>query len=88
MPRTHPWKVSDALWKQVEPLIPSAPSHAKGGRPPIPDRQAFEAMVYLLRTAVQWNALPQELGASSTVHEPMPRNGNARASSKRFGKLV
>jgi len=33
------------------------------------DRQAFEAIIYVLRTAIQWNALPRELGASSTVHD-------------------
>lgn len=69
MPRTQPWKVSDQLWEQVEPLIPEAPSHAKGGRPRMPNRQAFEAIVYVLRTGIQWNALPRELGASSTVHD-------------------
>jgi putative transposase len=69
MARTHPWKVSDELWERAEPLIPPAPSHAKGGRPRMPDRQAFEAIVYVLRTGIQWNALPRELGASSTVHD-------------------
>lgn len=68
MARTHPWEVSDELWARVEPLVPAAPSHAKGGRPRQPDRQLFAAMVYVLRTGVQWNALPRELGASSTVH--------------------
>lgn len=33
------------------------------------DRQAFTAIVYVLRTGIQWNALPRELGASSTVHD-------------------
>src|SRR6516162_7698105 len=69
MARTSPWKVSDELWERVEPLIPPAPSHAKGGRPRMPDRQAFEAIVYVLRTGIQWNALPRELGASSTLHD-------------------
>lgn len=69
MPRTHPWKVSDQLWEQVEPLIPQAPSHAKGGRPRMPNRQAYAAIIYVLRTGIQWNALPRELGASSTVHD-------------------
>jgi putative transposase len=27
------------------------------------DRKAFEAIVYVLRTGIQWNALPRELGA-------------------------
>src|SRR5215213_2697015 len=35
----------------------------------MPDRKAFEAMIYILRTGIQWNALPKEMGASSTVHE-------------------
>ena len=33
------------------------------------DRQAFAAIIYVLRTGIQWNALPRELGASSTVHD-------------------
>jgi len=33
------------------------------------DRQAFTAIVYVLRTGIQWNALPRQLGASSTVHD-------------------
>ncbi len=33
------------------------------------DRKAFEARVSVLRTVIQWNALPRELGASSTVHD-------------------
>ena len=29
----------------------------------------FCAIVYVLRTGIQWNALPKEAGASSTVHD-------------------
>jgi Putative transposase of IS4/5 family (DUF4096) len=29
----------------------------------------FEAIVYVLRTSIQWNALSRKLGASSTVYE-------------------
>src|SRR5690242_7226288 len=63
------WGVSDSLWARVKPLIPAAPSHARGGRPRMDDRKASEAIVYVLRTRIQWNALPRELGASSTVHD-------------------
>ncbi|GAC1389733.1 MAG: hypothetical protein NVS4B11_20600 [Ktedonobacteraceae bacterium] len=66
--RTRPWKVSDGLWKRVEPLIPERVSHAKGGRPPEDDRKMFTAIVYVLRTGIQWNALPRERGASTTVY--------------------
>lgn len=33
------------------------------------DRKVFAAIIYLLRTGIQWNALPRERGASSTVHD-------------------
>src|SRR5437660_1256083 len=69
MPRTRPWEVTDEFWKQVGPLNPPAPSHAKGGRPRLDDRRAFEAIVCVLRMGIQWNALPRELGASSAVHD-------------------
>src|SRR2546423_7238031 len=69
MPRTRPWEVSDELWERVAPLIPQRAARPKGGRPPADDRQMFAAIVYLLRTGIQWNALPRELGASSTVHD-------------------
>ena len=69
MARTKPWMVSDEFWEKVEPLVPPAPSHAKGGRTRMDARKAFAAIVYVLRTGIQWNALPRELGASSTVHD-------------------
>jgi len=69
MARTRPWEVSEEWWEKVKSLIPSAPSHAKGGRPRMEDRKAFAAIIYVLRTGNQWNALPRKLGASSTVHD-------------------
>lgn len=66
---THPWEVSDELWERVRPLIPLRPPHPKGGRPAADDRQMFAAIVYVLRTGIQWHALPHELGASSTVYD-------------------
>jgi putative transposase len=69
MARTKPWKVSDEFWEKVQPFIPPAPSHAKGGRTRMDDRDAFAAMIYVLRTGIQWNALPRQMGASSTVHD-------------------
>ena len=69
MARTKPWTVTDEFWEKVEPLIPPAPSRKKGGRRRMDDREAFAAMIYVLRTGIQWNALPREMGASSTVHD-------------------
>lgn len=59
----------ESLWLACEPLLPEEPPKPRGGRPRMPDRQAFFAIFYLLRTGCQWNALPRTLGACSTVHD-------------------
>ena len=63
------WRVPDALWERIQPLLPVERPKPKGGRPRMPDRQALDAMFYALRTGIQWKALPRELGAASTVHD-------------------
>lgn len=35
----------------------------------MPNRQAMDAIFYVLRTGCQWKALPRGLGAASTVHD-------------------
>lgn len=39
-----------------------------GGRKPMDSRKIFEAIVYVLRTGIQWKALPREYGSSSSIH--------------------
>jgi len=76
--RVESWEVSDEFWKRVEPLIPlrvRSPDKVYlrkpgAGRPPMPARQVFEAVVYVLRTGCQWKALPKErFGSASAVHK-------------------
>ena len=69
MKRTKPWELSDEVWERVRPLIPERPAHPKGGRPVQSDRQMLSAIFYVLRTGIQWNALPRELGASTTAYD-------------------
>jgi putative transposase len=66
--RTHPWKVDDALWARVQPLLPPPLPSLRGGRARVDDRRVFGAILYVLRTGCQWNALPKELCSSSTAH--------------------
>ncbi|SRR6266851_1478847 len=61
--------VSDAFWARVEPLVPPVGPKKKMGRPRMSDRAAFQAIYYVLRTGIQWNALPRSLGASTTVYD-------------------
>jgi putative transposase len=69
MARTRPWELSEAFWQRAEPLIPQRTGKKKAGRPAKSDRQMLGAMLYVLRTGIQWNALPREIGASSTVYD-------------------
>jgi transposase len=54
--------VSDALWEIVEPLIPPEPPKPKGGRPRVPDRACLTGIIFVLKTGLPWEDLPQELG--------------------------
>jgi putative transposase len=57
MARTEPWRVTDEFWEKVRPLIPPAPSHKKGGRRRMDDREAFAAMIYVLRTSCRAHSI-------------------------------
>lgn len=57
--------VSDALWAAVAPLLPPAPPQPKGGRPRVPDRAALTGIVFVLKTGIPWEYLPQEMGCGS-----------------------
>jgi transposase len=54
--------VPDAMWEIVEPLIPPEPPKPKGGRPRVPDRACLTGIVFVLKTGIQWEDLPQEMG--------------------------
>src|SRR5579864_141557 len=52
----------DALWALIEPLIPKRIPSPKGGRPPISDRAALTGILFVLKTGIGWEYLPQEMG--------------------------
>jgi transposase len=54
--------VPDELWTVIEPLLPPERPKPKGGRPPVPDRQALTGILFVLKTGIQWEDLPQEMG--------------------------
>jgi transposase len=46
----------------VEPLLSKAPPKLTGGRPRIDDRAALTGILFVLKTGIQWEMLPQEMG--------------------------
>jgi transposase len=57
--------VSDELWAVVAPLLPAEPPKPKGGRPRISDRAALTGIIFVLKSGIPWEMLPQELGCGS-----------------------
>ena len=66
----HDWRIPDEWWERIVPLLPPRKPHPLGcHRPRVEDRQAMDAIFFVLRTGCQWNAL-QETGicSSSSAH--------------------
>lgn len=63
------FRVPDALWERIRPLLPAERPQPKGGRPRNDDRKMLDGIFYVLRTGIQWKALPREIGAASSVHD-------------------
>ncbi len=57
--------VTDELWEVVEPLLPAEPPKPNGGRPRIDDRAAFTGILFVLKSGIPWEMLPQEMGCGS-----------------------
>lgn len=63
------YRISDELWKKLEPLIPPRvnPHPRGGGRKPKPDRQVMDGIFFVLRTGCQWKALDETRICSGSV---------------------
>lgn len=57
--------VPDERWETLEPLLPPEPPKLKGGRPRLPDRACLTGIVFVLKSGLPWELLPQELGCGS-----------------------
>jgi putative transposase len=52
------WRIPKEVWARMEPLLPPRPPHPLGcHNPRVPDRDAMNAILFVLRTGCQWNAL-------------------------------
>jgi transposase len=62
--------VPDDLWELVAPHVPQfRPRPQGGGTAPLPDRQVFTAIVYVLSSGCAWRDLPPSFGVPfQTAH--------------------
>lgn len=64
------WRIPDALWEKLEPLLPPGKPHPLGcHNSRVPNRDAMNAILFVLRTGCQWNALNGTgICSSSSAH--------------------
>ena len=68
--RDDGWRIPDILWAQIAPLLPQGKPHPLGcHNPRVPNRDAMNAILFVLRTGCQWNALNATgICSSSSAH--------------------
>ncbi len=67
------WNVPDPLWELIEKVLAVYDPPARTGRKRSDERQAFDGVIYRLRTGCQWNHLPDDFGDSSSVYRAFVR---------------
>lgn len=78
MTKVKSWEISDKFWDKIKDVVPKKERcetkgykrKAGAGRKPIEARKVLEGIFYVLRTGIQWKALPKEqFGAPSSIHQ-------------------
>lgn len=63
------YRMPDAMWERIKPLLPHYKVGKAGGRPRKDLRRVADAIFYRMRTGCQWKAIPPSLAAGSTAHQ-------------------
>ena len=58
--------LDDELWRIIEPLLPKRKRRFRfPGRKPLDDRAVLTGVLFVLKTGIAWEDLPQEMGCGS-----------------------
>ena len=73
--------LDDNLWQIIESLLPKRKRRFRyPGREPVPDRAALTGILFMLKTGIAREDLPQEMGRGSGMtcwHRPSRTRANA-----------
>jgi putative transposase len=67
------WRVPDELWERIVPILTDLDPSKSTGRPRNDPRATLDAILFRMRTGVQWNQLPKEFPDDSSVHRTFQR---------------
>jgi transposase len=75
----RPFEISDELWAEIEPLLPPGKPHPLGcHNSRVAPRRAMNAILFVLRTGCQWNAVNATgICSSSSAHRRFQEWGQA-----------
>ncbi len=54
--------IPDDLWRLIESYLPERPARPQGGRPIVQDRAVLTGIIFVLKTGIAWDDLPDEMG--------------------------
>ena len=80
--------LADDLRAAIEPRGRQAGTHNGGQPPALPDRQLFEALLYLARTGAAWPGLPAEFGRRDAVCHRSRRWGSSGGLRRLFAAMT
>ena len=78
--------LSKKLWKTSKEIISNLSLNSKIGRPSLNTERILNGIFYVLKTGIQWKALPQCFGSKSAVHRFFQKLVNAEFFKKLWTK--
>ena len=83
MRKAYPSDLTDQQWAVIEPLIPV---HRVGRPREVAMREVFNTIFYQVRSGCQWDMLPHDLPAKSTVYNHFARLARRRHLAADHGR--
>jgi len=80
--------VSDDLWAGIQRILAKYDPPKRKGRKRVNQRGVLDAIIYRMRSGVQWNQLPKSFPDDSSVHRTFQRWVKAGIFAHIWGQLV
>jgi len=81
-------QITDDQWFLIDDLFEWCPPTRVGGRPPIPPRAVFEALLWILRNGGPWKHLPKQFPSESTCRRRLREWAESGLLAEVWSRLV